>query len=48
MKNAAELVRDQVINEDREMKKHLRGNFNLDPEIVAKEGGEELILQKIR
>ncbi|MEA5626574.1 hypothetical protein [Nostoc sp. UHCC 0251] len=47
LKNAAELVRDQVINEDREVKEHLRGNFNLEPDIVAKEGGEELILQKM-
>jgi hypothetical protein len=48
LKNAAELVRDQVINEDRQVKEHLRVNFNLDPDIVAKEGGEELILQKMR
>ncbi|MCC5632311.1 hypothetical protein [Nostoc sphaeroides] len=48
LKNAAELVRGQVINEDREVKEHVRGTFNLEPDIVAKEGGEELILQKIR
>ncbi|MBE9215066.1 hypothetical protein IQ247_20765 [Plectonema cf. radiosum LEGE 06105] len=48
LKNAAELVRDQVIKDDRQVKEHLRGNFNLDPEIVAKEGGEELILQKVQ
>lgn len=47
LKNAAELVRDQVINEDRQVKEHVRGRFNLDPDIVAKEGGEELILQKM-
>ncbi|MBD2212730.1 hypothetical protein H6G27_23050 [Nostoc linckia FACHB-104] len=47
LKNAAELVRDQVINEDREVKEHVRGTFNLEPDIVAKEGGEELILQKM-
>ncbi|RUS92874.1 hypothetical protein DSM106972_097990 [Dulcicalothrix desertica PCC 7102] len=47
LKNAAELVRDQVINEDRQVKEHLRGTLNLDPVIVAKQGGEELILQEM-
>lgn len=47
LKNAAELVRDQVINEDRQAKEHLLGTLNLDPAIVAKQGGEQIILQKI-
>ncbi|MGB3651594.1 MAG: hypothetical protein WBA41_10330, partial [Rivularia sp. (in: cyanobacteria)] len=47
LKDAAELVRDRVIKDDRQVKEHLRGNFNLEPDIVAKEGGEELILQKV-
>ncbi len=48
LKDAAELVRDQVVNEDRQVKEHLRGTLNLDPAIVAKEGGEQLILQKMQ
>ncbi|MDB9323960.1 MULTISPECIES: hypothetical protein [Cyanophyceae] len=47
LKNAAELVREQAINDDKQVKEHLRGTFNLDPDIVAKEGGEQLILQKM-
>lgn len=47
LKDAAELVRDRVIKDDRQVKEHLRGNFNLEPDIVAKEGGEELILQEV-
>ncbi len=46
LKNAAELVREQVIKDDRQVKEHVRGTFNLEPDVVAKEGGEELILQK--
>ena len=48
LKNAAELVRDQVINEDRQVKEHVRGTLNLDPAIIAKQGGENLILQKVQ
>lgn len=49
LKNAAELVRDQVINnEDREVKEHIQAKLNLDPAIVAKQGGEQLILQKMQ
>ncbi|WP_334972529.1 hypothetical protein [Nostoc sp.] len=48
LKNAAELVRDQVITEDRQVKEHLQGRLNLDPAIVAKQGGEQLILQKMQ
>ncbi|MBD0390546.1 MAG: hypothetical protein ICV54_29625 [Nostoc sp. C3-bin3] len=48
LKNAAELVREQAIKDDKQVKEQLRGSFNLDPDIVVKEGGEELILQKIR
>lgn len=48
LKDAAELVRDQVVKEDRQAKEHLRGTLNLDPAIVAKEGGEQLILQKMQ
>ncbi len=32
LKNAAELVCEQVIEADRQVKEQLRGNFNLDPE----------------
>ncbi|MEM7555891.1 MAG: hypothetical protein AAF378_17695 [Cyanobacteria bacterium P01_A01_bin.84] len=46
IKNSAELVRDRVIDDDREVKEHLRDNWNLDPDAVQEEGGEELILQK--
>ncbi|MBW4595433.1 MAG: hypothetical protein KME46_21655 [Brasilonema angustatum HA4187-MV1] len=48
LKDAAELVRDQVVNEDRQVKEYLRGRLNLDPAIVAKQGGEQLILQKMQ
>ena len=48
LKNAAELVRDQVINEDRQVKEHIQAKLNLDPAIVAKQGGEQLILQKMQ
>ena len=41
LKNAAELVRDQV-------KEHIQAKLNLDPAIVAKQGGEQLILQKMQ
>lgn len=47
LKNAAELVRNQVIKDDRQVKEHLRGTLNLEPDIVAKQGGEQLILHKI-
>ncbi len=48
LKNAAELVRDQVINEDRQVKEHVQAKLDLDPAIVAKQGGEQLILQKMQ
>ncbi|MDF5730991.1 MAG: hypothetical protein PUP92_24050 [Rhizonema sp. PD38] len=48
LKDAAELVRDQAVNEDRQVKEHLRGTLNLDPAIVTKQGGEQLILQKMQ
>ncbi len=48
LKNAAELVRDQVIKEDRQVKEHIQAKLNLDPAIVAKQGGEQLILQKMQ
>ncbi len=49
LKNAAELVRDQVINnEDRQVKEHIQAKLNLDPSIIAKEGGEQLILQTMQ
>ncbi|MEH1849915.1 MAG: hypothetical protein V7L25_34325 [Nostoc sp.] len=47
LKNSAELIRDQVINEDRQVKENVREKLNLDPAIVAKQGGEQLILQKM-
>ncbi|MDB9373339.1 hypothetical protein [Nodularia sphaerocarpa] len=47
LKNAAELVREQAINDDKQVKEYLRGTFNLEPDIVAKQGGEQLILQKM-
>ncbi|MGH7999022.1 MAG: hypothetical protein ACREPR_06245 [Brasilonema sp.] len=48
LKNAAELVREQVTEGDRQALEHVRGTLNLDPEIVAKQGGEYLILQKVQ
>ncbi|WP_414624331.1 hypothetical protein [Calothrix sp. CCY 0018] len=48
LKNAAELVREQVIKDDRQVKEQLRGTFDLEPDIVEKEGGEQLILQKMQ
>lgn len=48
LKNAAELVRNQVINEDRQVKEHIQAKLNLDPSIIAKQGGEQLILQKMQ
>ena len=47
LKNAAQLVQKQVIKDDRQVKEHLRGTFNLEPDIVAKQGGEQLILQMV-
>lgn len=48
LKNAAELIREQVINEDRQVKEYVQAKLDLDPAIVAKEGGEQLILQKMQ
>lgn len=47
LKNAAKLIREQAIKDDKQVKEHLRGTLNLEPEVVAKQGGEELILQKL-
>jgi hypothetical protein len=46
LKNAAELVRDEVTNGDRQVKEHIQAKLNIDPEMIAQEGGEQLILQK--
>jgi|GEM_PF-4576644 hypothetical protein len=48
VKNAAEMLRDQVIKEDKQVKEHVQVKLDLDPAIVAKQGGEQLILQKIQ
>ncbi|MBD2343782.1 hypothetical protein [Anabaena subtropica] len=46
LKNAAEMLREQVIDGDKQVLEQVRGTFNLDPDIVAKQGGERLILQE--
>ncbi len=48
LKTSAELVRDSISKDDKQVKENLRENFHLDPDIVDKEGGEDLILQKMQ
>lgn len=48
LKESAELVRDGISKDDKQVKDNLRENFHLDPDIVEKEGGKDLILQKLQ
>lgn len=48
LKKSAELVRNSIFKDDKQVKDNLRENLHLNPDIVEKQGGENLILQKLQ
>ncbi len=48
LKKSAELVRNSISKDDKQVKDSLRENLHLNPDIVEKQGGENLILQKLQ
>ncbi len=48
LKKSAELVRNSISKDDKQVKDNLRENLHLNPDIVEKQGGEDLILQKLQ